>query len=44
MYDGVQQYIINLSEENIQLKKRMDELEKGLINVSLGKKIVRKEI
>jgi len=44
MYDGIQQYIINLSEENIQLKKRMDELEKGLINVSLGKKIVRKEI
>jgi hypothetical protein len=44
MYDGIQKYIINLSEENIQLKKRMDELEKGLINVSLGKKIVRKEI
>jgi hypothetical protein len=40
MYDGIQQYIINLSEENIQLKKRMDQLETTLSNFKLG--IVKK--
>lgn len=38
--EATHQYMINLSEENIQLKKRMDQLETALSNIKLG--IVKK--
>lgn len=41
--EATHQYMINLSEENIQLKKRMDQLETALSNIKLGiiKKVPR---
>ena len=38
--EATHQYMINLSEENIQLKKRMDQLESTISNLKLG--IVKK--
>ena len=38
--EATHQYMINLSEENIQLKKRMDQLETTVSNLKLG--IVKK--
>jgi len=34
--EDLNQYLINMSEENIQLKKRMDLLENAIINVKMG--------
>jgi len=34
--EDLNQYLINMSEENIQLKKRMDLLENALMNVKMG--------
>jgi hypothetical protein len=41
--EATHQYMINLSEENIQLKKRMDQLETTLVNLKLDtiKKVPR---
>jgi hypothetical protein len=34
--EDLNQYLINMSEENIQLKKRMDLLENAIMNVKMG--------
>jgi hypothetical protein len=34
--EDLNQYLINMSEENIQLKKRMDLLESAIMNVKMG--------
>jgi len=37
--EATHRYVINVSEENIKLTKRMDELEKTLSNLKFGKKV-----